>query len=52
MLLLVTGLIGSSFSAANTNTRAQISHLELFFSQIMSVDEFRNYKNVLCTRQK
>lgn len=46
LLLLVTGLIGSSLSTANSNTRAQISHLELFFSQIMSVDEFRNYKNV------
>src|SRR5690606_36238928 len=45
-LLLVIGLIGSSLSAANSNTRAQIPHLELFFSQIMSVDEYRNYKNL------
>lgn len=45
-LLFAIGLLGSSLSAANSIQYAQVSNLELFFSQIMSVDEYRNYKNL------
>ena len=46
VLLLLIGLMGPSLCAANSSKNAQVSHLELFFSQIMSVDEYRNYKNL------
>ena len=46
VLLLLVGLMGPSLSAANSSKNAQVSHLELFLSQIMSVDEYRNYKNI------
>ncbi len=38
VLLLLIGLMGPSLCAANSSKNAQVSHLELFFSQIMSVD--------------
>ena len=44
VLLLLLGLMGSSLCMASSSKSAQVPHLELFFSQIMNVDEYRNYK--------
>lgn len=46
VLLLLLGLMGSSLCMASSSKSAQVPHLELFFSQIMNVDEYRNYKNI------
>ncbi|MFV5503814.1 M28 family peptidase [Acinetobacter sp. 226] len=46
VLLLLLGLIESSLCMASSSKSAQVPHLELFFSQIMNVDEYRNYKNI------
>lgn len=44
-LLISLSLIFPSWAWANPARNAQVKNLELYFSQILNVDEFRNHKN-------
>ncbi|WP_347460732.1 M28 family peptidase [Acinetobacter sp. ANC 7454] len=45
-LLISLSLIFPGWTWANPERNAQVVNLELFFSQILSLDEFRNHKNI------